>query len=202
MAKRKHITFLLDMTGSMLGNKAETIQGHNSYVETVRGEDPKARYMLITFNSGETKNHGVKKIAETALLSEETYKPDNMTPLYDAIGYAIRETERVTEDKEREILLMILTDGLENCSQELTGPAVKDLIANKQGAGWTIVFMGKGLDVAETGTWIGVAPGNVIATGQAGVACFATAATATVRHSRAGGQSVTFWTEEDRTTVK
>jgi hypothetical protein len=97
MAKKSlHISFILDETGSMLSIKGQTIAGFNEYLANLQAgnETKKARFTLTKFNSQkvEVVNDDVKLI-DVKPLTSETYTPDHMTPLYDAIGRTIAALE-------------------------------------------------------------------------------------------------------------
>lgn len=187
MAKRIHISFVLDETGSMLAVKGQTIDGFNEYIKTVKGEKNAGdtRFTLTKFNSEKVEivHEGVK-LGKVGLLTEESYRPANLTPLYDAIGQTIRSIE----GKKGNILVVIQTDGQENASKEYTRDAIFALIAEKKKTGWTFVFLGADQDAWATGQLLGLDKGNVMAYASTDTSkAFRQAAAATVSYSRSGG---------------
>ena len=54
-----------------------------------------------------------------------------------------------------------MTDGLENASKEFDHAKITDLIKKRQEAGWLVVFLGEGLDVAKQGAGMGVMAASV-----------------------------------------
>lgn len=141
----KTIVFLLDETGSMDPHSAETIAAFNKYVADVRKMD--VQFSLTLFDSARfERRHKAVPAAEIPDLTKETYKPGAMTPLYDAIGKTIAETEG-------EALMVILTDGLENASHEYTFESIKALIERKKSEDkWEFLFLASDLKVSEAGT--------------------------------------------------
>lgn len=149
----KTIVFLLDETGSMQPHAAETIQSFNKYLkETVAAEDPAEPifFHLTLFNAGMMEQrHLHVPIRDVPELTAETYQPNHMTPLYDAIGKTI-------EPILGPALMVILTDGEENASQEFSLPAIKGLIEAKEKDGWAFLYLGSTLEVAAAAMSMGM----------------------------------------------
>jgi hypothetical protein len=82
-----YVTLILDETGSMQSCKAAAIAGFNQYIATLRREPAETTFTLTLFNSGRTdvRYRGVP-VSAVQDLDIETYRPDDTTPLYDAIG--------------------------------------------------------------------------------------------------------------------
>ena len=149
-----NVVFILDETGSMELNKVETVQAFNTYIKELR-KHKKAkdiRFTLTRFNSGKIDIYYDKvKLSKVKELTD--YLPNNMTPLYDAIGKTIAELHT---DK---CIVAILTDGEENCSREYTLLHIKALIEEKKELGWEFNFLATGLEynkVAKTGRLLNV----------------------------------------------
>ena len=157
------VGFLLDETGSMGVVKQQTIDGFNKYVETLRlGENADAiRFTLTKFNSEKTEVvHDGVKLRKVASLTNETYQPAALTPLYDAIGQIVRSMEESGESNN--VLVVIQTDGQENHSREFDRKSIFDLIDEKKEKGWTFVFLGADQDAWLTGQSLGISRGNVM----------------------------------------
>ena len=150
--KEKHISFVLDETGSMMSIKDKTIKDFNEYLQSVKGKG-EAIFTLTKFNSNKVEVVYEKKLKDVPELTKETYNPDAMTPLYDAIGKTIRALEK---DTTREHLLIVLTDGLENASKEFNKDAITKLIAEKEKEGWAVIYLGVGKDAWGAGEKIGI----------------------------------------------
>jgi hypothetical protein len=65
--------------------------------------------------------------------------PRGMTPLYDAIGRIVSLAEK---DKPEKAVLVIMTDGEENSSTEMTKKAAKAALDRVRAKGWEVVFLG------------------------------------------------------------
>lgn len=159
--ERKYLTvcFVLDETGSMSDRKTETIDSFNEYLSALRDRKEDISMTLTKFNSGKIdvvfKKTDVDYVAD---LNNDTYNPNNMTPLYDAIGKTIN---RIKVKRREHILFVILTDGLENYSTEYSRKQIFNLIKDKECKGWTFVFLGADQDsyVAEQ---FGLQRGNIL----------------------------------------
>ena len=157
------VHLLLDMTGSMAGRKAETIAAFNEYIKSLQASDDIKGFSFTfsQFNSA----MGVKKVVEQVpmsdvpLLDNSNYRPDAITPLYDAIGRTIHDADKQAK-KNDAVLIVIQTDGLENASQEYTKEAVKQLIKDR--AHWQFVYLGCDLDAMGQGAALGIPEGNTM----------------------------------------
>jgi hypothetical protein len=65
--------------------------------------------------------------------------PRGMTPLYDAIGRIVSLAEK---DKPEKAVLVIMTDGEENSSTEMSKTAAKAALDRVRAKGWEVVFLG------------------------------------------------------------
>jgi hypothetical protein len=125
------------------------------------------------------------------------YAPANLTPLYDAIGRTVRALEAKVQDGEN-ALVVIQTDGQENCSQEYTREAIFSLIDEKKKAGWTFAFLGADQDAWLAGRAMGLDRGNVMSYKSAETqAAFRSVATATMAYAGSGGSQTDEFFEEE-----
>jgi len=161
MAKKKSkketlVCFLLDQTGSMLGVKDETIIGFNQYVNTLQdGKGAKHTRMLLTkFNSVEIDIGTAVPITEVVQLNADTYQPDHTTPLYDAIGRTIQLADGNLNGEN--VVVVIMTDGLENASREYSKDGIFKLIQEKTEAGWNFIYLGANQDAYAAGGSMGI----------------------------------------------
>jgi hypothetical protein len=79
------------------------------------------------------------------------YSPSGMTALYDAVGRSVSKTlafldSLSTEDRPQDVIVVILTDGMENASRRWDLGRVARLIADAEDDGWQFVFLGANLD--------------------------------------------------------
>jgi len=87
-------------------------------------------------------------ISELDVINEKLYNPNAMTPLYDAMGHGMAKIEKeVSELKDYNVLVTILTDGEENASKEYSGPQIKMWIQELKTKNWTFTYIGTDHDV-------------------------------------------------------
>lgn len=165
-ATKTLVAVVLDETGSMAGIASDTIGAVNDYFAGLAKDAPDALVSLMQFSDcfgAEPKFRVAFKATrakDAPKVTEESYRPRGNTPLYDAIGKAITETDGQKADR---YLLVVLTDGYENASTEWTRDGVAALIREKEAAGnWTVVYLGANQDAWAVGQTLGVSPGSTM----------------------------------------
>jgi len=155
---RTIVNFILDETGSMESCKAATISGFNEYIQTLKNKKEKILFSLTRFNSEKIdvvyKAEPIENVKELA-----NYKPDALTPLYDAIGSTVTKVSAELKSKKKskkkektKVLCVIMTDGEENASKEYTRKKIFDLVKEKEKENWTFIYLGANQDAyAESG---------------------------------------------------
>ena len=133
------VSLILDESGSMGSCKQETINGFNEYIQSLRKQNVK--FALTKFSDDCKIVYNAKDIKDVKELNEVDYQPNGMTALYDAIGNTISMVK--SEDK---VLIVILTDGDENASEEYKKETIAKLIEEKEKKGWTFVYLGANQD--------------------------------------------------------
>jgi len=85
-----------------------------------------------------------------------------MTALYDAIGKSINEAEDRFEKNGNpdRILVVILTDGMENRSQEYNQEGIFKMIEEKSGKDWEFIFLAANQDAMKTAQSLNIKGGN------------------------------------------
>jgi len=155
-----HLYVLLDRSGSMAGMVDDVIGGFNHLLAEQQADGSDARMTLVQFDSADPQEvvADAVPIAEMTPLDASTFVPRGGTPLLDAtgmlLGRAAARAARRSNDAlpAEELVVVSITDGHENASQEFTLAAVRQLIDAHTTAGWTFVFLGAGPDVyAEAG---------------------------------------------------
>jgi hypothetical protein len=162
------IGVLLDATGSMVPDRYRTIDGFNEYLKGIKADDA-TRDALLTvakFNShiGVHVMRREEPVHAVPELTPEDYVCDYVTPLFDATAQMIGLLERGASAER--YLLIIMTDGQNNASREVTFSALNKLIEEKRAKGnWTFVFLGADLDAwaAQQAMGVQIAPaGNTM----------------------------------------
>ena len=138
---------IVDESGSMCVIERQALAGINETIETVKKmqqlhPDMEQHISLLTFDSGhKTFKYDNVKADNVNTLSARDYNPRGGTPLYDAIGIAIAKLNAQTSEKDN-VLVTIITDGEENCSEEYNLHMVKTLISKMKKQGWTFTLIG------------------------------------------------------------
>jgi len=117
------IGFVLDRSGSMNAMKEEAIGGINAFLESQQKLPGEARLTLVLFDHEYIVTYDGVPIKDVPPLDSHSYVPRGTTALLDAIGRTINTIgERLDKTPEPErpgkVIVAILTDGLENASQE------------------------------------------------------------------------------------
>ena len=138
---------IVDESGSMCVIERQALAGMNETIDTVKKmqkmhKDMEQRISLLTFDSGhKTFKYDNVKAESVHRLGSKDYNPCGGTPLYDAIGTAISKLNAQTTERDN-VLVTIITDGEENCSQEYNLKMVKTLIDKMKKLGWTFTLIG------------------------------------------------------------
>lgn len=162
---RTYIGIVLDKSGSMNDILDATIQGFNSQVDSIVKEAIGQVYLsLVTFNTNVEPVFFNRPPSHLTKLSRANYKPAGWTALYDAIGYTINRLEFSAEDVGNSaFLVIIVSDGLENRSQQYRW-TLPNIIKQKQQTGrWTFVYVGSNHDIAQASQALFIPAANTYA---------------------------------------
>lgn len=161
-AQPLYVTLILDESGSMQSCKGAALAGFNQYLATLKREPVETRFTLTLFNAGKTDvRYRAVPVLVVQDLDVETYRPQDGTPLYDAIGRTL-SLARQEAPAEAKKLCVILTDGEENASREYTKKQVFNLIKHYEKQGWAFLYLGADHDVWAAGRDLGIAGDGLI----------------------------------------
>jgi hypothetical protein len=159
------ITFVLDESGSMGPIAQAARDGFNEYLEEQVDHGGPTWWTLTTFSNHPRTRFAAIPGAEVRPLGDD-YSPHGMTALYDAVGRSITKTQRHLEklgsDRPSDVIVVILTDGMENASHEWTARRVFDLITEAEDSGWQFVFLGANQDSWSVAQNMGIRKGAVV----------------------------------------
>ena len=175
-----NVAFVWDMSGSMGTVHEATRQGTYDYLNDLLAEEAKlvekegegvyTRFSLTAFDTVFERwliNEPIAGINPSEIVSK--YWPRGGTALYDAIAHTITEIEAQLKAEEREeekVLVIVMTDGQENSSQDYAlrdngRQRLMELIQSYEAKGnWTFVYLGANVDAYAEASSIGIAPGN------------------------------------------
>jgi len=140
---------LLDRTGSMSDIWDEALGSVNAYaaavgkVEEGEADDLETSVTLAVFDYQQGFQYDVlrERISPGAWtqVTNDEVSPRGMTPLFDAINRTITMAEA---DNPEKAVIVIMTDGHENSSKEVTHAGVKAAMDRAEARGWEVVFLG------------------------------------------------------------
>ena len=122
----------------------DAIGGFNTFLKDTKGAGQKWWVWLFDTQGIDLIQDGVAS-SKVEKLSTSNYVPRAGTPLYDAVGAAIAKAKEVRKTKLN--ILMVLTDGQENSSQEWSAKAVKDELTQlADEENWQVIFVAVGAE--------------------------------------------------------
>jgi len=164
MKHEADITVILDRSGSMESIATDVVGGFNHFVTEQRAQPGDCRLTLVQFDNEYEVVYAGRPIAEATHLTADTFQPRGTTALLDAIGRTIDATGdrlRTLPEAERadRVLVVIITDGLENASTDYTRARVFEMISTQRDVyRWSFLFMAANQDAIQEGGHIGIAP--------------------------------------------
>jgi len=137
------ITVIMDRSGSMQAMQEEAVESFNRFLNSQQEASGKAKFSLVQFNHVVAQQCSGIPLDEAHQLDHENYVPSGRTALLDAVGCTIVETKkRLAGKKKWQVVVVVITDGMENASQEYSGKEIKKLIKQCEDTlGWKFMFL-------------------------------------------------------------
>ena len=164
----QYVAFVIDSSGSMLDIKQKAIDSFNEQLQTLRkesGSDIRTLVSTTTFNDVVSVG-SVKPLPTVEELDENTFRPSGLTALFDAIGETtLKVAKKYREDyTNAAVLMVIITDGLENASMKFNQEKIKSMVKELEGTDrWTFTFLAANQNPLETAVrGMGLHQGNVM----------------------------------------
>ena len=200
---------LLDRSGSMQSLWVEALSSVNAFAKELAnktdGPAVDSHVTLAVFDSQEKLQFDVLRKKQPALhwdnVTDRDASPRGMTPLLDAIVRTIALAEADNPDKA---VIVIMTDGHENASREVTRDGVKAALDRVKARGWEVVFLGANFDNISDASSVGVAAGQQMAmsVGTMERSLASLARKSRVYAASARGEAPIAFDEEDRALAK
>jgi uncharacterized protein YegL len=156
-----HVCFVIDSSGSMCGSEADVIGGFKRVVDEQKAiENGSCAVTVIDFNSYPEVVCIGKDVNDVD--SELNYTVGGGTALFDAIALGIDKTHNYNmsldnAERPEKTMVVIMTDGGENCSRNFSGSAVKDKIKEMETEfGWSFVYLGADLTNVHDADTLGI----------------------------------------------
>lgn len=166
----QHDFILLDRSGSMSSLWGEALSAVNAYVKKLADDKVDTGVTLAVFDGQGGLEFNVIRdriIPSTWMpVSSADAVPRGMTPLSDAVGRVVALANAGNYDK---VAIIIMTDGHENASQELTVAQAKKLLDDCRAKNWQVMFLGADFDNTSqaaaygnvVGSTVSIAPQNL-----------------------------------------
>ena len=195
----QHDFILLDRSGSMSSLWLEALGAVNSYVKKLADDKVDTGVTLATFDGEGGCSFDVIRdriIPSTwHIVTDKDASPRGMTPLNDAVGKIVALADKGNYDK---VAIIIMTDGHENASRELTVVQAKALLDKCRAKNWQVIFLGANFDNASQAFDYGTAAHQTVSSSTVNL-------TATMRSTAdkraaygATGQSMNYTDEEKK----
>lgn len=152
------ITVVLDRSGSMSSTKKDMEGGFDTFIADQRKVDGKCNVTLYQFD---TVYELVYKEVPVGQVKPLDLQPRGSTALLDALARAINETGarlRAMQPKNRpaNTIFIIITDGYENASVEVTRAQVKEMVKHQEDKyNWHFIYLGANQDAIAEGASFG-----------------------------------------------
>lgn len=189
---------LLDRSGSMGPRWTETIGAIGVYADGLK-KVKKATITLAVFDSSTQTEYNqvitdVKAEAWGGIPAD--IAPRGGTPLFDAVG---RMVSQIKSDDPKKATLVIVTDGQENASKEITREQAKTLLDDLRGKGYDVVFIGADFNNFSQASGLGNSAGSTIMTSAGSYdAAMKTMAMRTTAYNAGANASGLSFSDEDR----
>ena len=131
-----HVVFVIDESGSMAGTENDVIGGFKRVIEEQKtNENGSCAVTVIDFNSYPEIVCVGKDVHDVD--SELDYTVGGGTALFDAITLGINKTHEYNmnldnAERPEKTMVVIMTDGGENCSKNYSNKTIKDKISEME----------------------------------------------------------------------
>ena len=156
-----HVCFVIDSSGSMCGSETDVIGGFKRVVDEQKAnENGSCVVSVIDFNSVPEIVCIGKDVND--IDSELNYTVGGGTALFDAIMLGIERTHNWNmsldnTERPEKTMMVIMTDGSENCSIHAPGSTVKNKIKEMETEfGWSFVYLGADLTNVNDASSLGI----------------------------------------------
>ncbi|HOY79949.1 MAG TPA: vWA domain-containing protein [Hyphomonadaceae bacterium] len=159
---------LLDRSGSMESLWKEALSSVNAYAKELAnkkdGPAVDSHITLAVFDEQAGLQFDVLRRKQLATswekVTDADATPRGMTPLLDSL---IRIIALADADKPDKAVIVVMTDGMENASKEVTRDGVKAALDRVKAKGWEVIFLGANFDNIGDASSVGIQAGQQMA---------------------------------------
>lgn len=202
-----HSYILLDRTGSMEPIWSEALSSVNAYADGLASLDGGPRVdadiTLAVFDAQDGLQFDVLRNTIDASawkdVTTNEVSPRGMTPLYDAIGKIVSLAEK---DRPEKAIIVIMTDGEENSSQEMTNASARAALDRVRAKGWEVVFLGAEFSNFDDAVGVGQTSSRNMAVSKDSLADSMGRLAQKSKDYASGTAPTVEWNDEDRAAAK
>ena len=202
-----HSYILLDRTGSMEPIWSEALSSVNAYADGLASLDGGPRVdadiTLAVFDAQDGFQFDVLRKGVDAEdwndVTNREVNPRGMTPLYDAIGRIVSLAEK---DRPEKAVLVIMTDGEENSSTEMTKKSAKAALDRVRAKGWEVVFLGAEFSNFDDAEGVGQSSSRNMAVSKDQLSDSMDRLAQKSKNYASGAAPTVEWNDEDRAAAK
>ena len=159
--KYVNLVFVIDESGSMMNSVEQVTEGFKTMVDEQKAtEDGECTVSVFRFQTNVTCEFIGKNVND--IDSKLKYQPGGMTALYDGVGTAIDKVGKWLSDMDEadrpsQTVVIIMTDGAENCSSEYKLSQMKEKIQHQtEKYNWKFVYVGMDVTNIEDAKDLGI----------------------------------------------
>lgn len=154
---------LIDRSHSMSNKWTETLGAVNAYVAKIKEDGADGTITVATFDKNQDVDFDIVrdsvKVKDWKDITNKDAMPRGWTPLFDAIGKVVALAEKA---KAKKTVLVVVTDGEENASKEMTKESAKAALERFKSNGWQVIFLGADFDAFGQAAGVGIGRGQTI----------------------------------------
>ena len=156
---KTEIICILDRSGSMASTAADMRGGFDAFIAEQRNLPGECAVTLVQFDNEYECVYAGRPVAEVPPL---VLVPRGSTALLDAIGKTINETgarfaAMPEEQRPGRVMVVIVTDGQENASEEFRLDAVRAMVDHQRSAySWEFIYLGANQDAYQEASRYGI----------------------------------------------
>lgn len=148
--------------------RESTIAGFNKFIDDQKKASGEATIKLVQFDSAGWPDKAIIEtvfdcnIKDAPYLTQDTFVPRGGTPLYDAEGRTIielgEELSKLDEsERPSKVVVAIITDGMNNASEEYTLNQVAKMIKHQQDIySWEFLYLAANQDAVQVGATMNI----------------------------------------------
>jgi Mg-chelatase subunit ChlD len=196
------LVLVIDRSGSMQSIRSDMEGGIKMLIEE-QAQEPGS--CLVTLAQFDTEYEIVCQAIPAAEVGPYRLVPRGRTALLDAIGRTIGEVTATidaqpVDRRPQQVIFAVVTDGLENSSQEWSRHKVMSAVKDRSDAGWHFTFLGANQDAIQEGGNLGLRAGAAMTytASAAGVGEAMASLSASMGRVRRGVDKNLTYTEQER----